>query len=200
MLLFHVLALVCACVPPVPVAPPAPPPIEGARVEWFDLLGVDRIDLLESCLRDCPRDEGGTAVASLTTWRVEWSWARDGDEACGVSGATVDASVTVELPRWTAPPEADPALVAEWDAWFFALRRHEQGHVDVVHTFAHDAERVIVDAGCDGADAAGARILDGLRKSQHDYDAQTSNGHSQGASFWAVAGRSHDRADFLTRP
>ncbi|MES2639980.1 MAG: DUF922 domain-containing protein [Myxococcota bacterium] len=192
--------LLVGCVPPPPIAPPPAPLIEGAQVEWFDLEGVDRIDLLESCLRDCPRDEAGTAVASLTSWRVDWSWVRDGTDACGVAGANVDASVTVELPRWAAPPEADPALVAEWDAWFRALRRHEQGHVDVVHTFAHDAERVIADAGCAGADEAGARILDGLGRAQHDYDAQTASGHRQGASFWAVAGRSQNRGELLTAP
>ncbi len=181
------MILGCAHTPP-PAEAPAPA-IEGAAVTWFDLEGVDRIDLLESCLRRCPRDDADVVVASLTTWRVDWSWTRRPTDLCEVAGATVDASVTVELPRWAAPPEADPALVAEWEAWHTALRRHEQGHVEVVHVFAHDAETVIREAGCAGADEAGARLLTGLRQAQADYDAATVAGHTQGANFWRLAGR-----------
>lgn len=177
------LLLACAHRPP-PDEPSPPEPIDGADVAWFDLEGADRIELLESCLERCPRDDRDVAVASLTTWRVHWDWMRAAGEPCTVAGATVDVAVSVELPRWTPPPEADPALVAEWDAWHARLRYHEQGHVDVVRGFAHDAEARLVDAGCDGVEREGDGLLVRLRAAQIEYDVTTVHGHTQGASFW----------------
>ncbi|MFN7147004.1 MAG: DUF922 domain-containing protein [Myxococcota bacterium] len=179
------LLLACAHAPPGPAE--APPALERAEVHWFDLEGRDRIELLESCLRDCPRDEQGVAVASLTTWQLRWGWQRAPVEPCAVASTSVDAMVSVALPRWDPPADADPALVVEWEAWHTRLRRHEQGHVDVVHAFAHDAEARIAAAGCAGVDAAGAALMAGLRQAQADYDTATASGHRQGASFWGVS-------------
>lgn len=180
-----VLLALLACVrPPPPDVPVAAPALVDANVHWFDLDGRDRIELLESCLSDCPRDEAGIAVASLTTWQLRWGWQRAPYEPCAVASVSVDALVSVALPRWEPPPDADPALVADWDAWHARLRHHEQGHVDVVHAFAHDAEARLAAAGCDGIDAAAAALTAGLRQAQADYDAATGSGHAQGARFW----------------
>lgn len=179
------LPLLLACAHAPPAAHEAPPPaLEDAEVHWFELQGRDRIELLESCLASCPRDERGVAVASLTTWQLRWGWQRAPYDPCSVASASVDAMVSVALPRWEAPPDADPALVAEWDAWHARLRYHEQGHVEVVHVFAHDAAARLEDAGCQGIDEAGAALTAGLRQAQADYDTATMSGHAQGASFW----------------
>jgi predicted secreted Zn-dependent protease len=92
--------------------------------------------------------------------------------------------VSVALPRWTPPADADPELVAEWAAWHGRLRWHEQGHVDVVHAFATGAEERLRAAGCAGIDAEGAAMMAGVRRAQADYDAATGSGHAQGARFW----------------
>lgn len=180
------LLVLFACArPAVPSAPEAPPlALERAEVDWFALRGADRIELLEACLADCPRDERDVAVASLTTWQLRWGWQRAPYEPCTVASTTVDVRVSVALPRWEPPVEADPALVREWETWHASLRQHEQGHVDVVHVFAHDAEARLKDAGCAGIDAAGAALMAGLREAQADYDRTTEDGHGQGASFW----------------
>ena len=120
------LLLGCARSHPVAELPVADV-LPGAEVRWFALEGADRIELLESCLKDCPRDEQGVAVASLSTWQVRWSWTRGSGEPCEVASAHVHATVVVDLPRWEPPEGAAPALVAEWDAWHSALRGHEQG-------------------------------------------------------------------------
>lgn len=186
----EVTLLLLGCAHPPPPDPPTPPPaLEDAEVLWFELEGTDRIDLLESCLERCPRDDAGLPVASLTTWRLHWDWLRAPVEPCAVAGATVDVSVSVELPRWSPPAEADPALVAEWGAWHASLRRHEQGHVDVVHDFAQSAEARLADAGCEGVEEEGARLLAGVRAAQAEYDAVTVHGHTQGASFWGARDR-----------
>lgn len=179
------LFLACAHSPDV-VTPPA---LDGADVAWFDLRGTDRIDLIESCARSCPRDEAGVPVASLTTWAVDWTWTRQASEPCEVVGATLDVDVDVELPRWDPPAEADPALVAEWDRYMTALRRHEQGHIDLVHAVAGTTSGALAGTPCDTADATGAGVLDALRGAQSAYDVETGNGHRQGADFWKIDGR-----------
>ncbi len=178
------LLLACAHSPP---PTPEDPALARAEVHWFELHGRDRIELLESCLESCPRDEQGVAVASLTTWQLRWGWQKAPYEPCAVASTSVDAMVSVALPRWEPPPEADPTLVAQWEAWHDRLRYHEQGHVDVVHAFAHDAEARLEDAGCEGIDATGAALLASLRRAQVEYDLATGSGHVQGASFWTGA-------------
>lgn len=184
-----VTLLLLGCARSHPVADlPAVDALTGADVRWFELEGADRIELLESCLKDCPRDAQGVAVASLSTWQVRWSWTRGSSEPCEVTSAYVHATVVVELPRWEPPDGAAPALVAEWDTWHRALRGHEQGHVDVVRGFAASAEARLVDAGCAGIAAAGEDLIGRLRQAQLDYDAATASGHAQGAGFWSPRG------------
>ena len=171
--------------------PPSPPslPIVGAEVLWYDLTGADRIDLIQSCADTCPRDEADRPVASLTLWAVDWTWQRPPTEPCEVRNVAVAVDTTVTLPRWSPPPEADPALVDEWRAYLTALALHEQGHVDLAHELAADSEAALTSAGCAGAHAAGREVLDRLGEAQHAYDAATDSGRRQGADFWKVGGR-----------
>lgn len=179
------LLLACAHEPP---SPPALP-VVGAEVLWYDLTGADRIDLIESCADTCPRDEAGHPVASLTLWAVEWTWQRPPTEPCEVQNVAVAVDATVTLPRWTPPPEADPALVEEWRVYLAALAFHEQGHVDLAHSLATDAEEGVASAGCGGAHAAGRAAVARIGEAQHAYDAATDSGRRQGADFWKVGGR-----------
>jgi predicted secreted Zn-dependent protease len=179
-----VLLVLLGCVRPVVATAPAPEPIVGAVVDWYTLEGADRVELLESCIRRCPRDDRGNLVSSVTTWRLAWQWTRSSADTCEVAGAVVDADITVRLPEWEPPDEADTGLVEEWHAWSVALRRHEQGHVDVVRSMVHDAEARVTEAGCAGADAAGNGLERAVWRAQQDYDRLTASGHAQGASFW----------------
>jgi predicted secreted Zn-dependent protease len=177
---------------------PAPPvALEGATVTWFDLTGSDRIDLIESCAHDCPRDEAGIPVASLTTWKAGWSWTPRATDTCEIMDTTVEVDVSVDLPRWDPPADADPALVDEWRGYLVALSRHERGHIDLVHRMARDAEARIRAAGCDGADDVAAAFLDDVHAAEVAYDVETDNGRRQGADFWKLGGRAEMFADGL---
>ena len=178
--------LLAACVHEPLVA--EAPDIDGADLLWFDLEGRDRIDLIESCQETCPRDELDRPVASLTTWAVDWTWVRGTADTgtCAVLEPTVVVDVTVTLPRWQPPSDADPALVEEWRTYHASLRRHEEGHVDLVHALADGTSTAIQLAGCDRAHQAGAELLDDLRSAQRRYDQVTQNGRTQGASFWGM--------------
>ncbi len=179
------LPLLVACIHE-PIVPLRAPDMPGADVLHFDLAGVDRIDLIESCWSTCPHDEADRPVASLTTWAVDWNWVRGPAEPCEVIEPTVVVDVTVTLPRWAPPPSSDPALVDEWNTYLIALTRHEQGHVELVHTLTDNTAATLVDAGCEGAHAAGAALIDRIRTAQRNYDEGTGSGRTQGASFWGM--------------
>jgi predicted secreted Zn-dependent protease len=178
------LAFLFACVHELPA--PAAPTIEGADLLWFDLDGRDRIDLIEACWHDCPHDELDRPVASLTTWAVDWTWVRRPGDPCEVLEPTVVVDVTVTMPRWQPPVDADTALVDEWRTYLGALMRHEEGHVELVHRLADTTATTLRDAGCDGARDAGAGLIEDIRVAERAYDEETANGKRQGASFWGM--------------
>ena len=193
------LALALALALGAPVAlpgcvhsPPSPsaPALVGADVLYFDLVGVDRIDLLESCTASCPRDDADNAVTSITAWAVDWQWVRRPTEPCAIDAVDAHIDVTVALPRWDPPPEADPALVAEWSRYLVALTEHEEGHVKLVQHLADGSDETIQAAGCADAHAVTGAILGQIRQEERDYDTVTENGRKQGASFWGLEGRS----------
>ena len=67
------LAIGCVHTPPSP----SPPTLVGADVLYFDLEGTDRIDLLESCIETCPRDEAGEPVGSVAWHRLDAAATKD---------------------------------------------------------------------------------------------------------------------------
>lgn len=176
------LLVACARPAPAPVVTEAPPPIRDARVQWIELQGADPVDLLESCLRDCPQEYTGARVPSRTWWSVDWHWDADDGPPCLVAGVRTHVDVVVSLPRWQPPAEADPAVVAAWRGFTDALARHEQGHVDMVHAGAAGLAAARRD--CGEMPAYGAAILRSLFLEQVEYDVATDHGRTQGASFW----------------
>lgn len=186
------LLLGCAPAPVVPVAVALDERdtagIRGADVLWVDLRGQTRADLLLDCASHCPKEDLGLSVPSLTTWKVDWTWGRDG-EPCRVVDPKVHVDVTVALPRWRPPFDADAALVAEWHHYVAALARHEQGHVDLVYAMAGISEARLAAGGCEGARLVARTMLAELRERQAAFDAYTHHGRNQGPSFFSRGGR-----------
>lgn len=74
----------------------------------------------------------------------------------------VSLKITVTLPRWTPPENADPNLIAKWDNLVKNLAKHENGHAIIARA------------------NAGSPNIQGLSDA---YDAKTNNGANQGVSF-----------------
>lgn len=186
------LLLGCAPAPVVPAAVALDERdtagIRGADVLWVDLAGRTRAELLLDCATHCPKEDQGLSVPSLTTWKVDWTWDRAG-EPCRVVDPTVHVDVTVALPRWRPPFDADPALVAEWRLYVQALARHEQGHVDLVYAAAGISEARLAAGGCGGARQVAREMLAELRERQAAFDSFTHHGRNQGPSFFSRGGR-----------
>lgn len=166
-----------------------------AELEYFDLDGVDRFDLLMSCTESCPRDEWGNAVGSLTAWSVDWQWTRGSSEPCVIDAVDTHVAVSISVPRWSPPVGADPGLVEEWRRYLAALETHEEGHVELVRSIVDGSVDRVRAAGCAGAREESVEILAEIRREQLEYDRVTDSGRAQGANFWGIEGRETGAAE-----
>ena len=129
------------------------------------------------------REKGPKGYAGYTSWRVSWSWPGYGSLFCDVSGANVDAAVTVTFPSWKPPADASPELVEKWARFVAALAVHEQGHVDNVYASLPRIREAIQSADCLSAEDAAQQIIAEMNQYDLDYDAETGYGRTQGAVF-----------------
>lgn len=105
--------------------------------------------------------------------------------------------ITVTLPRWTAPPEADAALRSAWAGFMRALLTHEAGHIQIgtkaTKEVANCLSQLPGAASADELKAAVERavdaVIDAHRKQEEEYDRVTRSGFTQGAVFPPVRGR-----------
>jgi Bacterial protein of unknown function (DUF922) len=51
-----------------------------------------------------------------------------------VDTASVNVTITIDMPSWTPPATMLPRAKAEWTRWYAALLAHEQGHIALIHT------------------------------------------------------------------
>src|SRR5262249_4310361 len=94
--------------------------------------------------------------------------------------ATVDVQITVTMPHWAGASSAPPEEQAEWERFLGALRQHEQGHVDLVHTYLNNADTLI--QGVDETTAAqqGQANHPALHTASDQYDAGNNHGENEG--------------------
>jgi predicted secreted Zn-dependent protease len=115
-------------------------------------------------------------------------------DALAPTGALVHVRATVHLPTWRPPRSADRALVARWERYTAALRRHEMGHVALAKA-AGDAVLAGLAELPPGAPAAlvtraaalvtraAALAVERIRAAERAYDAETRHGAAQGAAL-----------------
>lgn len=162
------------------------PVVRGARVVRYPLAGADAGALLRACRADCPTDAAGRRVRGRTTWSLQWTWdpVPDGAGGCRPAHPRATVAVTVDLPDWTPPRGADPALVTAYPAYLAALARHEQAHVDRVHAAARAGEIALATLPCDAAPAAARGWLAALDAEQAALDQETASGTAEAGGAW----------------
>lgn len=179
-------ALACAHRPSDP-APPAAPAvvIPGSSVAFYDLSGATPVDVVESLVAAAPV-ETNIRHAAQTRWEVVWRYPAGPDdhpEACDLSTVDVHVDVVTDFPRWTPPPEAAPADVAEWMRYSAALADHEAEHVQRIEDLAGTLPGVLRASDCAHADAEGQRVLDAIRAANTELDVRTRDGATEGAAL-----------------
>jgi predicted secreted Zn-dependent protease len=196
----HALLLACAvsfalaAVQIGPAVAQGPTETEGPvihdDIEYLDVTGNSKRELIEALDRLSVPDDTGKRFYGHTHWELRWNYnvASEGAE-CRVTAVTATLDMTMSLPRWDPPRNADPALVRTWNAFVAGLREHEEGHRDIALAAAQEITRRI-EAIPPAANCAklkrtvGIRansLLDEYREKGRRYDKATDHGRAQGA-------------------
>jgi predicted secreted Zn-dependent protease len=154
-----------------------------AEIRYHDIQGRDHASLLAAL-----NARGG--VHGEAEWSVRYHYEpRRGGLNCSVGSLAITLSLVMNLPRWSPPPGAPARLVAQWYRYVTALRKHEEGHLEIGREMAHELKRslAVTHARCE--------LLEGKVKSQfatlHErfrardraYDLETARGRTQGVVF-----------------
>src|SRR6476620_2472017 len=116
-----------------PVFDSYPASVSGhTTVIYYDVQGNTFRELAASMRRLGPKVAGSSFIGE-TRSPMRWKWRVESVAAseCSIRDVTVSVDAQVTLPRWNAPEDADPALVAEWRRFLRALETHESGHKDI---------------------------------------------------------------------
>jgi predicted secreted Zn-dependent protease len=159
--------------------------IEHAEIIYYDITGSTANELRRSMDKLRPKDpyDGNKPVDSYTDWYISWNWPGYGTDPCDLSAAVVTYTIKVIMPRWKAPANAFPELVAKWEKYIQSLVLHEKEHVtNIANNYLH-VKTAIQSGTCSTAEAKAQKALDVLREFDSRYDRETKHGETQGAVF-----------------
>ncbi len=175
-------------------AQPLAPASDAGAVEvrsetvYYEVHGETAEALGAALAAHGPRIDG-QGFFGLTEWEVSASyrWAARAT-GCAVDHLTVRVAVKTHLPRWHAPADASPAVVAAWHRFVAALDLHEQGHGHLAEEAAFAvrsqlaALRVPDCARMKGAvQRTVAAVMRAYDAHNRVYDAETGHGRTQHA-------------------
>jgi predicted secreted Zn-dependent protease len=160
----------------------------SASTDYYAIEGSSLSALLSSLREHGPSDGHGTWAAN-TAWVFRWSYQPASDAGCRVALAKVDLALAYTYPRWTAPDDAAPGLVAAWDSYLANVEQHEHGHRDIAEDAAADLVKTLQElpaqTSCDAlaatARASASQLLARHAEAQRVYDQETGHGERQGA-------------------
>ena len=162
--------------------------IERESHEWYEVHQSAGTPLLSAINSASPVREGGKVFHAYTAWDVHWnfSWNTSSSSSCEITSVTTNLSVKMTLPRLSA---STPEGAAEFDRYFPALLRHEQGHRAIALDAANQVDQSITSlppmTNCQvlerEANRIGMEVLESAKRRDIDYDAATKHGCTQGA-------------------
>src|SRR6266508_1099607 len=116
--------------------------------------------------------------------KAEWwpNLAYDTDGAV-VTRATVTVTTRITMPRWPEYTTAAQACKDEWDRFWVALDRHEQGHIQLVHQHLDGVHRQLKGQPAAEAQQIWSAATAALDTASAAYDSQTDHGRNQGTTI-----------------
>src|ERR1700694_264793 len=93
--------------------------VHPAQVETYDVHGRNITEVAARL---------GSGHVALTRWRVTWKYTLEELSVCRLKSFRVDVTAKIRMPRWADRDTAPPAARASWDAFYAAMRKHEDGH------------------------------------------------------------------------
>ena len=152
----------------------------------YMVRGLDYASLARSLNASGPKGFHG-----LASWKIDYQYTakRQRDE-CRIDTVRVKVSGQILMPQWADEAAAPAELRRRWIAYYAALKRHEDGHVQHGRELALLVKERLLGLGampCDQvkpvSDGEFKRLSDNLKARDREYDARTNHGATQGASF-----------------
>jgi predicted secreted Zn-dependent protease len=130
-----------------------------------------------------PREASGEAFDALTTWQFSSRWKTQGGQ-CLPQTIEVKVTVGVTLPQLTHYDRLSRSDRQKWDRYFAALVQHETNHVRIAITGSQlMQEQLRQSASCEGLEAVGRELAEGVAQASRAYDDRTDHGKREGAVF-----------------
>src|SRR5438093_2422362 len=83
-----------------------------------------------------------SSVDGQTEWHVEWRFnVAPAGSICRCTFFTTTTTITLTLPRWTAPANAPVEVKTNWQRYITALGQHEAGHAQLALDAAAGLEK-----------------------------------------------------------
>ena len=160
------------------------------RVETWRINAGNPSAVVATLQTGLPR-AGGLGYAGQLSWSVHWDYRSIADSSgCRVADANVYLQTTMITPMWTAPANADGAVMSEWERFLRALEIHEQGHRTIAVRGATQLWQAILSVSAPSCDLIAGLVetvtrpvVDDLRRAEERYDVETRHGETQGATF-----------------
>ena len=155
-------------------------------VAYYTVQGRDYDTLAQSLKANGPKGFHG-----LASWKLRYDYTtkkqRDG---CRIDTVKVKVDGEILMPKWADEQAAPPDLQSRWRAYYEALKRHEDGHVQHGRELALLVKERMMGLGtvpCESMKALTEgefqRLSANLRKRDEEYDVRTQHGATQGARF-----------------
>lgn len=159
------------------------------KTNFYSVSGATLRELWSAQAQQRPW-KSNAAFAARTQWKMTWKFsaAADGDRY-RIREFALTTEVTMTLPRWRPPPDADTNVVTHWTRYYQALITHELGHVAIARQAATELRRQVDNLASAGS---GAELRNRIqqtvnatqelyRRRERDYDIRTRHGATQGA-------------------
>lgn len=157
------------------------------RYKHYTINPASLNDLVAEINRQTPVEQNGAKYHGLASWNVSWNiWWTPVENGCRMERVQTGVDIEYIMPQLGT---ADEKTRQRFDAYYAALKVHEDGHGQHGVMAAQEIERVLssmpVYATCKELEAASTRIAMDIvarfNKSDVEYDLVTQHGATQGA-------------------
>ena len=139
-----------------------------------------------------PVQKNGRCHAAHTRWHVNWKfWWTDSRDSCEISKVTTKLDIVYTLPRLNTSSSIPEPVLDQWEKFYAALFRHEQGHKDLGVKAAIEIEDKISSMGPGNnckqleldANTIAKNVIEKYSRIEEEYDRSTNHGLNTGAVF-----------------
>jgi len=159
------------------------------RTNTYSVSGTTIADIRADLARKRPwKGE----LDGYTAWKIDWSYRTEATESeCRLQSFDVRTEITITIPRWNFPAEADPGTKEIWTGYIKGLLSHEDGHKRIALAAATEVrnrlQRVRAGNSCKELEAAinreADKAVEEFKRREKAYDQRTDHGRKDGAAL-----------------